>query len=88
MQIFYLLKNFLDRNGEIIGDCLAMTYKAILSTSHLQYAARQSKLLAVAWRDMEYLISAHKPQNLFVGGSPMDQSPRIAPLIEDQVGFR
>ena len=53
-----------------LGVALAMTYKTILATAHLYNAARQSGLLPVVWRDMEYLISVHKPQHLFVGGLP------------------
>ena len=50
-----------------LGVALAMTYKTILSTAYLYNAARQSNLLPIAWRDMEYLISVHKSQHLFLG---------------------
>lgn len=53
-----------------LGVALAMTYTTILSTAHLYNAVRQSNLLPVAWRDMEYLTSLHKPQHLFFGGYP------------------
>ena len=53
-----------------LGVALAMTYKTILSTAHLYNATRQFELLPVACWDMEYLISTHKAQHLFVGGLP------------------
>ena len=77
---FYLLKHhpilcglmiyWIEMENRELGVALAMTYKTILATAHLYNAARQSGLLPVVWRDMEYLISVHKPQYLFVGGLP------------------
>lgn len=77
---FYLLKHhpslcglmtyWIGMENRGLRVALAMIYKTILSATHLYNAARQSNLLPVAWRDMEYLISVHKPQHLFVGGLP------------------
>lgn len=61
---FYLLRHhpilcglmtyWIEMENRELGVALAMTYKTILSTAHLYNAARQSNLLPVAWRDMEY----------------------------------
>ena len=77
---FYLLEHhpilcgliiyWIETENRELGVALAMTYTTILSTAHLYNAARQSNLVPVAWRDMEYLILLHKPQQLFVGGYP------------------
>lgn len=52
------------------GVSLANAYDSILSAAHLYNAARQLKLLDTAWPDMEYLISVHTTQRIFVGGPP------------------
>jgi hypothetical protein len=49
---------------------LANAYDSILSAAHLYNAARKSNLLAISWPDMDYLISAHTSQRIFVGGLP------------------
>jgi hypothetical protein len=49
---------------------LANAYDSILSGAHLYNAARQSRLLNSTWPDMEYLISVHTTQRIFVGGQP------------------
>lgn len=77
---FYLLKHhpilcglmifWIEMENRELGVALAKTYKTILATAHLYNAARQSGLLPVVWRDMEYLISVHTAQHLFVGGLP------------------
>lgn len=55
-----------------IGISLANAYDSILSAVHLYNAARQSKDLSVSWPDIEYLISVHSAQRIFVGGPPSE----------------
>lgn len=103
---FYLLKHhpilcglkvfWIEMENRELGVALAKTYKTILATAHLYYAARQSGLLSVAWQDMEYLISVRTAQHLFIGGlpttpedyssgsvSPLELTFRTSALTED-----
>jgi len=42
----------------------------ILATLHLYNAVKQAKILDKIWPDMEYLISLHTPEHLFLGSAP------------------
>ena len=53
-----------------IAISLANGYDAILSTADLYNAAKQVKLLASSWPGMDFLISIHTPECLFVEGLP------------------
>jgi hypothetical protein len=55
-----------------VGISLANAYDSILSAAHLYNAARQSNLLAISWPDMDYIISVHTNQRIFVGGPPTE----------------
>ena len=65
-----LMTYWLNLSIQDFGISLTNAYDTILSAAHLYNAARQSKLLPVAWPDMEYLISIHSEQRLFIGGLP------------------
>lgn len=77
---FNLLKNHPLFCGSIIywlntdvqgyGIRFANFYDSIRPAAHLYNAAKQSKHLHTTWPDMEYLISVHTEERIFVGGRP------------------
>jgi hypothetical protein len=63
------------------GISLANAYDSILSAAHLYNAARQENLLAISWPDMDYLISIHTSQRIFVGGPPLNLKTSLNDFI-------
>ncbi|KAK5125541.1 hypothetical protein LTR85_000652 [Meristemomyces frigidus] len=57
-------------NGAGMNLCTA--WGTVLYPAHLYNAARQSADLDAEWKDMEYILSVHSLQRIFVGAPPSD----------------
>ncbi|KXT03428.1 hypothetical protein AC578_1554 [Pseudocercospora eumusae] len=78
----FLLKNHPVLSGLLVFQINALLQEAgmnvctswgsIICPAHIYNAAKQSADLALAWPDMDYLISVHTPQHIFVGEPPTD----------------
>lgn len=53
-----------------IGLAFANAWGSILYSAQLYNAARQEKLLAKPWKDIEMLIALHSPESFFAGDPP------------------
>ncbi|KAF7186234.1 hypothetical protein HII31_12476, partial [Pseudocercospora fuligena] len=54
------------------GMNVCTSWGSIIYPAHIYNAAKQSADLDSAWPDMDYLISVHSPQRIFVGAPPTD----------------
>jgi hypothetical protein len=45
-------------------------YSSVLSNAHLYNALRQNGMLIQAWRGMDYILTKHVPEHIFVGDLP------------------
>ncbi|KXT09032.1 hypothetical protein AC579_2546 [Pseudocercospora musae] len=66
--LVFQLNALLQETGMIV----CTTWGSMIYPAHIYNAAKQSADLDSAWPDIDYLISVHSPQRIFVGTPPTD----------------